>query len=72
MAFNERIRPEIPLRVIRAAKKEEGMEELADELTNCYSRQIASILGQFGDEVGEGFYLLRTAELSGMITISRR
>ena len=42
-------------------------------MTSSYYRSLSELLGTFGEEnVGYGLYLIKTAELSGLFTLSRR
>ena len=76
--FEERIKPQIPLKIVKAMKEDEETRELTESITSCYSKPLSTLYGQFdSDEPGQGGlgwggYQLRTAELSGLITLSRR
>ena len=54
-------------------KQEEGVNDVVDTITSYNSQPISNILALYPEEdIGYGLYLLKTAELSGLLTLSKR
>jgi hypothetical protein len=54
-------------------KEEEEVEGLVDEVTSHYVKPLSSLLSLFPEEqIGYGLYLIKTLELSGLFSLSKR
>jgi hypothetical protein len=47
IGFDDRVRPQIPFKIVKSMKEDSDIKELIEEVTNSFSKPLTSLLNIF-------------------------